>query len=42
MSIGELMIDGNICQKCGQLIYDKEGEIDEPGYPQTCKECLSD
>lgn len=30
----ELVIDGWLCQVCGQLI-DKTG----PGFPRTCREC---
>lgn len=32
--IADMMIDGELCQLCGQLI---EGE--PPGYPRTCEDC---
>lgn len=35
--IADAMLDGLLCQICGELI---DGE--EPGYPRTCPACLMD
>ena len=34
--IAEMMLDGTMCQACGEWMY--EGS-DGPGYPQTCAGC---
>lgn len=33
--ISEMMLDGTLCQVCGELIED----MSCPGYPRTCDSC---
>ncbi len=33
--IADMMIEGFLCQYCGQAMDDHE----EPGYPRTCDDC---
>jgi hypothetical protein len=35
--IAEAILDGTLCQVCGELIDD-----DAPGYPRTCEGCQGD
>lgn len=32
--IADMMLDGLLCERCGELI---DGE--EPGYPRCCEDC---
>jgi len=34
--IAEMMLDGSLCQDCGKVIDDGNGE----GFPVTCDSCL--
>lgn len=34
--IAEMMIDGTMCQRCGEFLYDGE---DGPGYAEFCPSC---
>lgn len=36
-SNADLMLEGYICQFCGELL-----DGDNPGYPRTCKDCSVD
>ena len=49
----ELILDGVLCQVCGQLMEDLKPEsgskmdkrnqlLPPPGYPRTCKDCEAD
>jgi hypothetical protein len=44
--IAEMILDGTLCQECGQIMDDMITEGDEtiepPGYPRTCDECKGD
>lgn len=35
--MAEAILEGLLCQVCGELIDD-----DEPGYPRTCEACQGD
>ena len=36
--IADMMLDGTMCQQCGEFICDGE---DGDGYPVTCASCIA-
>lgn len=39
--MADMVLDGILCQECGELMIDPEKE-DPPGYPQTCGGCAGE
>jgi hypothetical protein len=40
--IAEMMLDGLMCERCGEWIGDHDGsEGDGPGFPQLCPGCAA-
>jgi len=42
--IADMVLEGTLCQECGEIMYDMIPDGDEeapdpPGYPRTCAGC---
>ena len=35
----ELILDGVVCQFCGEYLDDIANDVDTPGYPRSCTTC---